>query len=72
MKPKPIQIDRRAAVRRFGNDCVSATAEPRDYAERIAALISCHYSYGRKKMLATARRTSTSDRRKAFAEVTSA
>src|SRR5881397_3116065 len=31
---------------------LSATAEPEEYAERITALLSCHYSYGCDKMLA--------------------
>ena len=33
------------------------------------ALLSCHYSYGRDKMLAIARRTATTHQRKALAEV---
>jgi len=48
---------------------LSATAEPEEYAERITALLSCHYSYGRDKMLAIARRTATAPQRKALAEV---
>ncbi len=48
---------------------LSATAEPKEYAERITALLSCHYRYGRDKMLALARRTATPDQRKALAEV---
>ena len=48
---------------------LSATAEPEEYAERITALLSCHYSYGRDKMLAIARRTGTTHQRKALAEV---
>jgi hypothetical protein len=48
---------------------LSATAEPEEYAERITALLSCHYSYGRYKMLAIARRTATTHQRKALAEV---
>src|SRR5207248_5973815 len=48
---------------------LSATAEPREYAERITALLSCHYSYGRDKMLAIARRTATTHQRKALAKV---
>jgi hypothetical protein len=47
---------------------LSATAEPEEYAERITALVSCHYSYGRDKMLAIARRTATTHQRKALAE----
>jgi len=48
---------------------LSATAEPEEYAARITALLSCHYSYGRDKMLAIARRTATTHQRKALAEV---
>jgi hypothetical protein len=48
---------------------LSATAEPKEYAERITALLACHYSYGRDKMLAIARRTATTHQRKALAEV---
>ena len=48
---------------------LSATAEPEEYAERITALLSCHYRYGRDKMLAIARRTATTHQRKALAEV---
>jgi hypothetical protein len=48
---------------------LSATAEPDDYAKRIKEMLSRHYSYGRDKMLALARRTATQDQRKALAEV---
>jgi len=48
---------------------LSATAEPEEYAKRITALLSCHYSYGRDKMLAIARRTATTHQRQALAEV---
>ena len=48
---------------------LSATAEPKEYAERITALLSCHYSYGRDKMLAVARRMATTRQRQALAEV---
>jgi len=48
---------------------LSATAGPEEYAERITAMLSCHYSYGRDKMLAIARRTATPEQRKALAEV---
>jgi hypothetical protein len=48
---------------------LSATAEPEEYAERITALLACHYSYGRDQMLAIARRTATTHQRKALAEV---
>ncbi len=50
-------------------EALSATAEPKEYAERIATLLSRHYSYGRDKMLAIARRTATPDQRKALAEI---
>jgi len=48
---------------------LSATAEPEEYAQRITALLSCHYRYGHDKMLAIARRTATTHQRKALAEV---
>jgi hypothetical protein len=48
---------------------LSATAEPEEYAKRIMALLSCHYNYGRDKMLVIARRTGTTHQRKALAEV---
>jgi hypothetical protein len=48
---------------------LSATAEPEEYAKRITALLSCHYRYGRDKMLVIARRTATTDQRKALGEV---
>lgn len=48
---------------------LSATAEPEEYAERITTLISCHYQYGRDKMLAIARRTATKEQRKALAKL---
>jgi hypothetical protein len=51
---------------------LSATAEPLEYAERITALLSRHYSYGRDKMLAVARRTATTDQRKAFTALATA
>jgi hypothetical protein len=47
---------------------LSATTEAEEYAERITALVSRHYSYGRAKMLVLARRTATTDQRKALAE----
>jgi hypothetical protein len=47
---------------------LSATVEPDDYARRIKDMLSRHYSYGREKMLAIARRTATRDQRKALAE----
>ena len=48
---------------------LSATAKPEEYAKRITALLSCHYRYGRDKMLAIARRKATTHQRKALAEV---
>lgn len=48
---------------------LSATAEPQEYAKRITAILSRHYSYGREKMLALARRTATPDQCKALAEL---
>jgi hypothetical protein len=48
---------------------LSATAEPEEYAQQITALVSCHYSYGRDKMLAIAHRTATPNQRKALTEV---
>lgn len=50
-------------------EVLSATAEPEEYAERITALLSCHYRYGRDKMLEIARRTGTTLQRKALGEV---
>src|SRR5437870_1908337 len=50
-------------------EVLSATAEPEEYAEQITALLSCHYRYGRDKMLAIARRTATTHQRKALEEV---
>jgi hypothetical protein len=51
---------------------LSATAEPEEYAERITALLSRHYLFGRDKMLAIARRTATTHQRKALAKVAGA
>ena len=51
---------------------LSATAEPEDYAERITTLLSCHYRYGRDKMLAIARRIATTHQRNALESETSA
>lgn len=48
---------------------LSATAGPEEFAARITTLLSRHYSYGRDKMLAIARRTGTSQQRKALAEL---
>jgi hypothetical protein len=47
---------------------LAATAEPEEYAKRIKDMIDSHYSYGREKMLAIARRTATTPQRKALAE----
>jgi len=48
---------------------LSATAEPKEYVERISTLLCRHYNYGRDKMLAIARRTGTSPQRQAFSQV---
>ena len=48
---------------------LSATAEPEEYAGRITTLLSCHYDYGRDKMLAIARRIATTPQRRALAQV---
>jgi hypothetical protein len=48
---------------------LSATAGPEEYAERITSAISRHYSYGRDKMFAIARRTATAHQRKALTTV---
>ena len=45
---------------------LSATAEPQEYATRIATVLSTHYSYGRDKMLTIARRTGTPQQRTAL------
>jgi hypothetical protein len=45
---------------------LSATAGPEEYATRITGMLSCHYSYGRDKMLAIARQTATPEQRKAL------
>lgn len=47
---------------------LAATVEPADYAERIVTLLSKHYRYGRKEMLAVADRTATKDQRAALRE----
>jgi hypothetical protein len=47
---------------------LSATAAPDEYAKRVRDMLSNHYSYGRDKMPALARRTATSDQRKALAD----
>ena len=48
---------------------LSATADPREYADRITALVSRHYHYRRDEMLAIARRRATPEQRKALSEV---
>ena len=48
---------------------LSATAEPDEYAQRVVAFLSRHYSYGRDKMLVIARRTGSPDKRKALAGI---
>jgi hypothetical protein len=50
-------------------EVLSATAKPDEYAKRIKDMLSRHYSYGREKMRALARRTATLDQRKALAEI---
>jgi hypothetical protein len=47
---------------------LSVTATPEEYAQRAITLLSRHYSYGRHKMLAVARRTATPPQRMALAE----
>ena len=47
---------------------LSSTAAPEEYATRIKDMLSHHYSCGRDKMLALARRTATPEQRKALAE----
>jgi len=46
---------------------LSATAAPREYTERITALLGRHYDYGHDKMLAVARKTATPEQRAALA-----
>ena len=48
---------------------LSATAEPEEYAERVTAMLSAHYNYGRDKMLGIARRIATTDQRQALAVI---
>jgi hypothetical protein len=45
---------------------LSASAKPQEYATRIATVLSTHYSHGRDKMLAIARRTANPDQRTAL------
>jgi len=45
---------------------LSASAEPQEYATRIATVLSSHYSHGRDKMLAIARGTANPDQRTAL------
>lgn len=47
---------------------LAVTAAPEDFAQRITSSLSRHYSYGRDKMLAIARRTATAQQRVALAE----
>ena len=49
-------------------ELLSATAAPKDYAERITALLSRHYSYRQAEMLTIARRIATEDQRKALVD----
>jgi hypothetical protein len=46
---------------------LSATAAPGEYAKRITVLLERHYSYGRDKMLAVARKAATPEQRAALA-----
>ena len=48
---------------------LSATAEPREYAKQITAVLARHYHHGREKLLVVARRTATADQRQALAAV---
>jgi len=48
---------------------LSAAAAPDEYAGRIAALLDHRFRRGRDKMLAVARKTATTEQRKALAEV---
>jgi hypothetical protein len=48
---------------------LSATAGPEEFASQITTVLSRHYSYGRDKMLAIARRTASPLQRKALAEL---
>lgn len=47
---------------------LSVTAGPEDFAKQITTVLSRHYSYGRDKMLAIARRNATPQQRAALAE----
>lgn len=47
---------------------LSVTAGPEDYAQRITALLSRHYRYGRDEMLCAAWRLASPQQRKALAE----
>jgi hypothetical protein len=51
---------------------LAATVAPEEYAGRIMALVTRHCHYDRDKMLAIARRTATTEQRKALARVKSA
>ena len=50
-------------------EVLSATAEPREYAQRITAMLASHYHWARDKMLVIARRTATTPQRRALAEI---
>ena len=49
---------------------LAVTTVPEEYAERIDTLLKNHYNYGRKKMLAVARRTATPEQKIALANAT--
>ena len=49
-------------------EVLSPTVDPKEYAARITALLSRHYSYRQAEMLAIACRTATPDQRKALAD----
>jgi hypothetical protein len=48
---------------------LSLTAQPQEYAQRITAMLTRHYHYGRDKMLPVARRIATPAQRQALASV---
>lgn len=49
---------------------LSATTGPDEYAQRITAVLKCHYEHGRVKMLAVARRIATPAQHQAISEYT--
>ncbi len=48
---------------------LSATAEPDEYSQRVVAMVSRHYNYGRAEMLRIARRVATPSQRQALASI---